>query len=71
MNTALLSDINWPAVLVAAIAYFALGALWYSKGILWSCMGKTAGIDMNDPNIKKGIAKNNDRFIRPHYYYLY
>jgi hypothetical protein len=35
MNTDFLKDINWLAVLVAGIAYWALGALWYSK-ILFS-----------------------------------
>jgi hypothetical protein len=29
MSFAVLSDVNWVAVVVAAIAYFVLGALWY------------------------------------------
>lgn len=27
------ADLNWLAVLVAAIAYFALGAIWYSNAL--------------------------------------
>lgn len=55
MDTTFLSNINWLAVLVAAIAYFALGALWYSPlfGKKWI---QYQNIDMNDPNIKKGVA---------------
>ena len=29
MSFAVLSDVNWIAVVVAALAYFVLGALWY------------------------------------------
>jgi hypothetical protein len=47
--------INWLAVLIGAVAYFALGALWYSflfknKWIAYN------NIDMNDPNVKKGVG---------------
>ena len=30
MDTSVFSELNWLAVLVAALAYFALGAVWYS-----------------------------------------
>jgi len=55
MDTTIFSNINWLAVLVAAIAYFALGALWYSPlfGKKWVQYQK---IDMNDPDIKKGVG---------------
>jgi hypothetical protein len=56
MNTELFSHINWLAVLVAGIAYFMLGGLWYSKALFgpkWSSLQK---IDMNDANMKKGVA---------------
>jgi hypothetical protein len=47
--------INWFAVLVGAVAYFALGALWYSLLFKnkWIAYNK---IDMNDTNAKKGVA---------------
>jgi Protein of unknown function (DUF1761) len=47
--------INWLAVLTGAVAYFALGALWYSflfknKWIAYTKM------DVNDPNATKGVG---------------
>jgi Protein of unknown function (DUF1761) len=33
MTFDVLSDLNWLAVLVAAIAYFAIGALWYAPPV--------------------------------------
>jgi uncharacterized membrane protein len=40
-----LSDLNWLAVIVAAIAYFAIGALWYAPpvfGKVWMAAGGMA-----------------------------
>jgi uncharacterized membrane protein len=40
-----LSDLNWLAVLVAALAYFAIGALWYAPpvfGKVWMAAGGMA-----------------------------
>lgn len=55
MNTDLFSLYNWPAVLVAAVAYFALGAFWYSGlfGRQWVAYHK---INVEDPEMKKGVA---------------
>ena len=55
MDTSFISHINWLAVVVAAIAYFALGALWYSVlfGKKWIAFQK---VDMNDPEAKKGTG---------------
>ena len=55
MSTAIFSHINWLAVLVAAIAFFALGAIWYSFLFRDSWIRLT-GVKMNDPNAKTGIA---------------
>lgn len=47
---------NWISIIVAAIAYFALGAIWYSKLLFapkWIAYSK---IDINDPNAKKGMG---------------
>jgi hypothetical protein len=55
MNTALFSNINWLAVLVAAIAYFAVGAIWYSF-LFRNTWIKSSGVNMNDPHAKSGVA---------------
>ncbi|MFN2458644.1 MAG: DUF1761 domain-containing protein [Chitinophagaceae bacterium] len=55
MNHANLIDINWIAVLVAAIAYFALGALWYSF-LFQKKWVEYQNINVNDPEIKQGVA---------------
>ena len=42
MTFDVLSDLNWLAVLVAALAYFAIGALWYAPpvfGKVWADAG--------------------------------
>jgi hypothetical protein len=49
------SLINWLHVLVAAIAYFALGAIWYSF-LFQKQWIRYHNIDMNDPNGKKGVG---------------
>lgn len=56
MDTALFSHINWLAVLVAAIAYFMIGGLWYSKALFGTRWASLQKIDMNDPNVKKGVG---------------
>jgi hypothetical protein len=55
MDSSFFSDINWLHVLVATIAYYALGAIWYSflfqkKWVAYQ------GIDMNNPDAKKGVG---------------
>ena len=56
MNTELFASINWWAVLVAAVAYFMLGALWYSKGLFGSKWIKLVNIDVTNPDLKKGMG---------------
>ena len=57
MNNEIFSQINWLAVLVAAIAYFMLGAIWYSKTLFGSKWAAAVGLNMNDPDKSKGMAK--------------
>lgn len=56
MGTEIFSHINWLAVAVAGLAYFFLGAIWYSF-IFKKAWIKSSGIDVNDPNMKKGMAQ--------------
>jgi len=55
MLNSVLSHINWLHVLVAALAYFALGFFWYSIafGKAWI---KYSNINMEDPNARKGAG---------------
>ncbi len=56
MDTSFFSEMNWLAVLVAAVAYFMLGALWYSKALFGNTWIKATGIDMSKPDAKKGVG---------------
>ena len=56
MNTDFLKVINWLAVLVAGIAYWALGALWYSKVLFANKWLLYTKINPNDPDAKKGMG---------------
>lgn len=57
MNIEIFSQLNWYAVLVATLAYFILGALWYSKMLFGAKWAGLVKLDMNDPNLKKGMGK--------------
>lgn len=54
MNTTLFTNFNWLAILAAAIAYFALGAIWYSAlfGKRWVAYHNIT----IDPEAKKGVG---------------
>lgn len=56
MNTDFLSHVNWLAVLVATVAYFMLGALWYSKALFGTVWARLVKLDMNNPDLKKGMG---------------
>ena len=49
-------DINWLAVLLATLAYFTLGAIWYSKALFANRWIEYHNIKMDDPTLKKGVA---------------
>ena len=55
MNSALFSEINWLAVIAGGLAYFILGAIWYSF-LFKNAWIKATGVNMNDPNAKSGVA---------------
>lgn len=50
-----LSNLNWLHILVATIAYFLIGAIWYSFLFQkqWISFHK---IDTNNPDAKKGVG---------------
>jgi hypothetical protein len=50
-----LANIQWLHVLIAALAYFALGSLWYSPVLFAKKWITLVNIDMSDPNAKKGM----------------
>jgi len=56
MNTLFLSGLNWVSVLVAALAFFMLGAAWYSKLLFAPKWISLLKIDVTDPNSKKGMG---------------
>ena len=56
MGTEIFSHLNWLAILVGGIAYFILGAIWYSL-LFKNAWIRLSGVNMNDPNAKKGMAQ--------------
>ena len=56
MNTTLFTHLNWWAILVASIAYFMLGALWYSKALFGAKWAQLVKLDTKNPDLKKGMG---------------
>jgi Protein of unknown function (DUF1761) len=56
MNSETLHNIHWLGVLLGGLAYFALGALWYSKILFAPKWIEYCKIDVNNPDMKKGVA---------------
>ena len=56
MFSQLLSDLSWLHVIVAALAYFILGAIWYSPVLFAKPWTKMVNMNMNDLNAKKGMG---------------
>lgn len=56
MNIEILNYINWIAVLIGGIAYFFLGAIWYTTlfGKKWQSYNASL---MNAPDAKKGAVQ--------------
>lgn len=55
MESTIFSEINWLAVLVATIAWFAIGAIWYSA-LFQKQWVAHHNINMSDPELKKGTG---------------
>ena len=48
MSFDVLGDLNWLAVIAAAVAYFVLGGIWYAPPVMGKAWMKASGIDMAD-----------------------
>lgn len=48
MSLSILGDLNWPAVVVATIAWFVLGAIWYAPPVLGKIWMASAGLGVPD-----------------------
>ena len=55
MSTEILSHLNWLAIAVGGLAYFLLGAVWYSF-LFRNAWIRHTGVKVDDPNAKKGVA---------------
>ena len=55
MSTEIFSHLNWLAVAVAGLAYFLLGAIWYSF-LFRNAWIRFTGVKVDDPDAKKGVA---------------
>lgn len=56
MNTEFIKNINWIAVVIGALSYFALGALWYSKILFAKQWLMFTKINPKDPDATKGMG---------------
>ncbi len=56
MFNQVLEHISWLHILVAALAYFALGSVWYSPVLFAKKWLQLINVDMTNPDAKKGMA---------------
>lgn len=56
MSFDVLSDLNWLAVLVAALAYFAIGALWYAPPVFGKVWAAAGGLPAPDASARPSPA---------------
>jgi hypothetical protein len=42
-----LKDVFWPAIAVATVAYFALGAIWYIPQVMGTMWARAGGIEVD------------------------
>jgi hypothetical protein len=56
MTFDVLSDLNWLAVIVAAIVYFAVGALWYAPPVFGKTWAAAGGFSLPAPGSRPSPA---------------
>lgn len=49
-------DLNWLAVIVAAVAYMVLGAIYYSEAVMGKQWKAAAGVDEMNPNPRQLVG---------------
>lgn len=67
MSFQTLGDLNWVAVIVAAVVYYALGALWYSRSVLGNTWMASIGWD---PDPEDGPQMSTTEMILPFFAFL-
>jgi hypothetical protein len=55
MSFDVLGDLNWLAVIVATLAYFLLGAVWYAQAVFGKAWQRASGVTV-DPNQRPGAV---------------
>lgn len=60
MSFDVLGDLNWLAVIVAAVAYFALGGIWYAQPVFGRAWARASGIE-----IPEGEAPGASFYVFP------
>jgi len=56
MTFDVLSDLNWLAVIVAAIAFFAIGAIWYAPPLFGKAWAEAGGFSLPQPGERPNPA---------------
>ncbi|MEX0875562.1 MAG: DUF1761 domain-containing protein [Actinomycetota bacterium] len=46
-----LQDVYWPAVAVAAVAYFAMGGIWYIPQVMGTAWAKAGGVETAEQTV--------------------
>ena len=49
-------DLNWLAVIVAALAYWVLGAIWYNDAVMGKKWQEATGVDMSKPTAQQIVG---------------
>jgi Protein of unknown function (DUF1761) len=55
MSLDILGELNWLAVIVAAVAFFALGAVWYAPAVFGRAWQHASGVEVPE-GTRPGIA---------------
>ena len=56
MSFDVLGDLNWPAVIVAGLTYFAVGGLWFAEPVFGKAWRRSIGWEMTGDQPSPGPA---------------